>query len=136
MIVLVDTSVWSLSLRRARRRLPPESFELTQLINQGLAAIIGPIRQEILSGIRAQDQFEILREHLRAFPDVELTAEDFELAAEFFNRCRTRGVQGANTDFLICAVAARRGFSVFTTDKNFTLFAKHVPIVLHPAVSS
>jgi hypothetical protein len=63
-----------------------------------------------------------LREYLRAFPDLELTTEDYELAAEFFNTCRSNGVQGSSTDFLLCAVAHRRGYSIFTTDKDFENF--------------
>ncbi|MEG4628580.1 hypothetical protein QUB56_02810 [Microcoleus sp. AR_TQ3_B6] len=71
-----------------------------------------------------------LREYLRAFPDLELTTEDYELAAEFFNTCRSNGVQGSNTDFLLCAVAHRRGYSIFTTDKDFENFRSHIPVVL------
>src|SRR6266480_3067841 len=116
MIAVVDTSIWSLSLRRARRDRSAESRELTELIREGRASIIGPVRQELRSGVKNWQQFEMLRERLRSFPDTELLSEDFELAAEFFNRCRARGVQGSNTDFLICAVAHRRGHAVFTTD--------------------
>lgn len=93
--------------------------------------IIGPIRQELLSGIKERAQFERLREHLRAFPDVTVTTEDYEEAAAFFNQCRDRGIQGSNTDFLICAVAVRNGFSIFTNDDDFAHFASVLPISLH-----
>jgi hypothetical protein len=43
----------------------------------------------------------------------------------------TKGVQGSNTDFLICSVAVRNKFSIFTTDKDFELLSKHLPILLH-----
>ena len=81
--------------------------------------MIGPIRQELLSGIRTPAQYEALRDKLRAFPDMALGAYDCELAAQFYNVCRSRGIQGSNTDFLICAVAAKRNLSVFTTDRDF-----------------
>jgi hypothetical protein len=93
--------------------------------------MIGPVRQELLCGIRSQAQFRKLRDHLRAFPDLELTTRDYEAAAEFFNLCRGKGIQGSNTDFLICAVAARNKIPIFTTDGNFMLFQPHVPIDLH-----
>jgi len=93
--------------------------------------MLGPIRQELLSGIRAAEQFDTLRGHLRAFPDVLLDAEDYEEAASFFNKCRAKGIQGSNTDFLICATAARRGFGILTTDEDFTHFARILPIELH-----
>jgi predicted nucleic acid-binding protein len=131
MIALVDTPIWSLALRRSHQASSPEAVELSELVRDGRAAIIGPIRQELLSGIKTRPQFEQLRIHLRSFPDLELTTDDFELAAEFYNRCRARGVQGTNTDFLICAVASRRRQSVFTTDRDFEQFARLIPVLLH-----
>ena len=131
MIALVDTSVWSLALRRRQVQPSPESRELAELIREGRARIIGPVRQELLSGAKGTVQFENLRQHLRGFPDTELETADYELAADFFNRCRNRGIQGSNTDFLICAVAARRQQSVFTTDGDFAKFAKIIPVQLH-----
>jgi predicted nuclease of predicted toxin-antitoxin system len=56
---------------------------------------------------------------LSAFPDQSITTEDYAMAARFFNLCRISGVQGSNTDFLICAVAARNRLAIFTTDKDF-----------------
>lgn len=132
MKVLVDTAIWSLALRRRGR---PENqstrSELASLVEDGRVVMIGPIRQEILSGIKESAQFDRLREHLRAFPDIEISSSDYEEAASFFNRCRGKGIQGSNTDFLICAIAARNGFSIFTTDEDFTHFAGVLPIVLH-----
>ena len=131
MRVLVDTSVWSLSLRRMRSAPHPCRAELHALIEEGRAAIVGPIRQELLSGIRTAAQFDLLRTHLRAFPDLVLDSEDYEEAARFFNLCRARGVQGSNTDFLICAAGARREMPILTTDDDFIRYARLLPIALH-----
>ena len=131
MNVLVDTPIWSLALRRSRGPISPEAMELAELIREGQAAIIGPVRQELLSGVKTTQQFEKLRDHVRAFPDLDLATEDFELAADFFNRCRIKGVQGSNTDFLICAAASRRRQFIFTLDADFTSFAKVLPVRLH-----
>jgi len=131
MMVIVDTSVWSLALRSSAKVLDPARTELEELIADGRAALIGPIRQEILSGVKERKQFELLRENLRAFPDIELRSADYEEAARFFNMCRAAGVQGSNTDFLICSVAVRRKVSILTTDRDFEGFAKLVPITLH-----
>ena len=131
MNVIVDTSVWSLVLRRHSPDEVSESVKTLQdLIASGRVVLLGAIRQEILSGIRYKEQFERLRDYLRTFPDLELTSEDYELAAEFFNTCRRQGVQGSNTDFLICAVAHRRGYSILTVDKDFENFRGHIPVVL------
>src|SRR5215510_8412469 len=123
MRVLVDTPIWSLALRRRSRSVDdPMTAELASLIQDGRAALIGAVRQELLSGIRERAHFERVRDHLRAFSDVEVTRDDYEQAASFFNACRMKGIQGSNTDFLICAIAARGGFSIFTTDVDFTHF--------------
>jgi predicted nucleic acid-binding protein len=128
--VLVDTSVWSLALRRAAGPDRSVAGVLSALIQAHRVRIIGPIRQEILSGIRDADQFAKLASHLAAFPDLPLETADFVEAASFFNLCRTRGVQGSNTDFLICAVAVREKLAIYTTDRDFQAFAKILPISL------
>ena len=129
MRVLVDTSVWSLALRRDKHARNPEAEELRRLVAAHLVEIVGPIRQELLSGVRDQTQFDQLETHLMAFADLPLLAEDYVTAAKFFNLCRSRGIQGSNTDFLICAVAVRHDLAVFTTDGDFPRFAKCLPIV-------
>jgi len=71
MKILVDTSVWSSALRR---KTPPDNLfvnELNELIKERRVQMIGPIRQEILSGIREEAQFQTLKKHLGAFADLE-----------------------------------------------------------------
>ncbi|HVZ36064.1 MAG TPA: PIN domain-containing protein [Polyangiaceae bacterium] len=131
MNVLVDTSVWSLALRRARRIDDAVPRELAELIREGRVVMIGPVRQELLSGIKSKPQFEQLRDHLRAFPDLELESIDYEEAASAYNRCRERGIQGSNTDFLICALAIRRDLAIFTTDGDFKHFARALRFELY-----
>ena len=131
MKVIVDTSVWSLALRRDKEGPPAPVQELRQLIHSHRVQMIGPVRQEILSGIRSKSQFLKLRKHLESFPDLPICTEDYVKAAQFFNHCRSKGIQGSNTDFLICAVAVRNKFSLYTTDKDFDLFSKYIQIVLH-----
>ena len=131
MKVLVDTCVWSMALRHGEASGGREVSELVELVKELRVQLIGPVRQEILSGIRSYEQFTKLRDHLRPFPDLELTIHDFESAAEFHNLCRGKGIQGSNTDFLICAAAVRRRMPIFTTDADFTLFQQYLPIKLH-----
>ena len=131
MKVLVDTSVWTLALRRAAVPDGPEVTELRELVREGGIEMIGAVRQELLSGMRESTQFEMLRTHLRAFPDLELSSAEFELAAECCNRCRAAGVQGSATDFLLCAVAISRGLAIMTTDGDFLAFARVLSFPLH-----
>jgi len=132
MDVLVDTCIWSLALRRraAGPKDRPTTASLRDLIRDGRARMFGPIRQELLTGIRQPTQFDALKLRLAAFPDVPISTEDYETAADFSNRCRRRGVQGSGVDFFICDVAHRREMLVFTTDGDFVRFAKHLPIGL------
>lgn len=123
MNVLVDTSVWSLALRRDKPRGTAHERELQELLSEGRVVMVGAVRQELLSGIRGAEQFRKLRDRLRAFPDIPVHETDYEEAAACFNRCRARGIQGSNTDFLLCAVALREDISILTTDEDFERFA-------------
>ena len=131
MKVLVDTCVWSLALRRDKLESDFTVQELQRIIRDHRVQMFGPIRQEILSGIRTESQFKKLQKYLDSFPDVPAITEDYVNAARYFNLCRSKGIQGSNTDFLICAFANRNKFSIFTTDNDFELFSRHIKIVLH-----
>jgi hypothetical protein len=135
MNVLVDTPVWSLALRRKPADLNPLERRLiealAELIREGRVQLVGPVRQELLSGIREEAQFRRLRDYLRAFPEQVLAAEDYEEAAQMNDRCRNRGVAGSAVDFLICAAAQRRGWSILTTDRDFQNYAAVLPLRLY-----
>ena len=135
MTVLPDNSVWSLFFRRLEIHLSTGEQairkELTELIRLDRAQLIGPVRQEVLSGVREDALFRRLCYRLRAFPDAAITVEDYELAAEYYNRCRASGIVGSAIDLLICAVAARREWEIFTTDRDFRGYARHLPIALY-----
>jgi predicted nucleic acid-binding protein len=105
---------------------------MVKLLNHGVVEIIGPIRQELLSGIREQLQFEQVREHLRKFPDLQITTDEYEEAASFYNLCRSKGIQGSGTDFLLCAVATQNDLLIFTDDRDFVSYSKVLPIRLYP----
>lgn len=132
MKVLVDTCIWSTALRKNNFDSKNAILsEFTEVIGEGRTQIIGPIRQEILCGIKSISQFNKLRQHLAWFPDIPLLTLDYIKAAEYYNLCRKNGIQGSNTDFIICAISIRLGLSIFTVDKDFTYFKEILPIKLH-----
>jgi predicted nucleic acid-binding protein len=135
MNTLVDTSVWSLALRRQRRDLTAGEKsvvnELADLTREGRARIIGLIRQELLSGIRTPAQYEKLRVALRAFPDEPIATPDYEGAAGASNACRAKGIAASLVDALICQIAISREWNVFTTDPDFKNYATALPLKLH-----
>jgi len=132
MNILIDTSVWSLALRRkiqdlnAQERVLVE--QLAELVREGRTRLIGPVRQELLSGIKMSAQFEKLRVVLRAFPDELISIEDYEAAAKANNDCRAKGIVVSTVDILICAVALRRDLLIYTTDPDFKRYAKVLPL--------
>ena len=97
--------------------------------------MMGPIRQELLSGIREPTVYQQIRDCLRPFPDLEITTEDYEEAAAFYNRCRAKGIQGSSADFLICSVAVRHSLLIFTNDQDFSNYRRVLPIRLYPIES-
>jgi len=138
--VLIDTPIWSLALRRKAGKLNRGERLLVEewkdVVREGRARLAGAIRQEILSGIREERDFERLCQRLRAFDDIPAETGDHERAAAFFNACRAKGVTPTSIDMLICALAERHGLDVFTTDRDFPRYATIVPIRLHAARST
>ncbi|WP_310582228.1 PIN domain-containing protein [Deinococcus sp.] len=129
--VLVDSDVWS-EFYRKRVGDPSEQVrQLRALIVGRQVLVIGAIRQEVLTGWRYPHQFEQVREQMRAFPNEVLTEREYELAAEFSNTCRSKGVQGSHTDFLICACSAAWDVPVLTRDQDYLRYAEHVPVRLY-----
>ncbi len=131
MNVIVDTCVWSRFLRRNRLSTDPVAAEVARLVRADAVELMGPIRQELLSGAQPDERFEQLRDYLRFYRNLPLDEADDELAASYYNLCRQRGIQGTGTDLLICAAAVRRGLKIFTTDADFDSFATYLPIKLH-----
>ena len=131
MKIIVDTCIWSLAFRQNQPNTQPAVKELSDLIQYSRVQLLGPIRQEVLSGIKSDAQYQRLRDTLRAFPDLPLDSTDFECAAEFYNVCRGKGIQGSNTDFLICAVAHRRGMPIFTCDGDFEHYRSALNVQIH-----
>lgn len=129
MKIVVDTCIWSHVLRHKN---PDQelSKKLQDLINDARVSIIGPIRQELLSGVSNREQFNRLKERLSAFEDIPLETHHFVTAAEFTNICRKQGIQGSTIDFLICAVAHLENLMIFTLDKDFENYKKYLSIKL------
>lgn len=131
MRVLPDTPIWSAAFRRSDEVNSKDRQQLESLVRAGLVVMIGPIRQELLSCIREASKFETIRDRLRTFPDLEILTEDYEQAASYYNRCRSKGIKGSSTDYLICAVSIRYDLRIFTDDRDFLSYKKVLPIRLY-----
>lgn len=133
--VLVDTPVWSLALRRKPADLSAHERrmieELAALIRDGRAQLVGVVRQELLSGIREEQRYRTLRDYLRAFDDPRIEIEDYEEAARIHSRCRGAGIAASSIDMLICAIASKHDWRIFTMDADFERYAKVLGMKLY-----
>jgi predicted nucleic acid-binding protein len=121
--LLVDTSVWSLALRRKNSaNLNPDEqklkAELVRAIQEGRVAMLGIIRQEILSGIQEKAQFDKVKTALDSYLDEPVTTADHEYAARVYNECKNQGLEAGTVDILFCAVGAQRGWEVLSGDSG------------------
>jgi predicted nucleic acid-binding protein len=132
MFVLVDTSIWSLALRKKDRNHEEEKIVdyFSEIIRELKLVIIGPIRQEILSGISDSNRYNELREKISVFEDYIIKTKEYEIAAQYHNECRKKGIQGSHIDYLICAVAINNKMSILTLDKDFDNYKNIIPIQL------
>ena len=130
MKVLVDTCIWSHVLRHKKPNTELAE-KLKDLIKDGRVVTIGPIRQELLSGISGPSQFKKLKDNLSSFDDLPLLSDYFVKAAEFGNICRKKGVQGSTTDFLICAISSIQKLEIFTEDNDFLNYKRFLPILIY-----
>ena len=122
-MILVDTSVLSLAFRRRSRSQPEphpvQVFRRTVLEDTPLA-IPGIVLQELLSGVRTDQQSRRLRSLLETFPILVAERQDHVLGAQISNACRRRGLSTSTVDCLIAALAVSRDAFLFTLDEDFT----------------
>ena len=131
MSLLVDTSVWSLALRRDAHQTEPEVGALRDAL-QGAdqVFITGFVLQELLQGFAGPKARDQLIERLAALALLQPDREDHIEAAELRNTCRRRGVQIGTIDALLIQLCRRHDLVLLTTDKDFQLAAKHVEFKL------
>lgn len=133
MNVLVDTSVWSLALRRDTPD-PDAVSALTRSMDRGdLLVTTGIIVQELLQGFRGPRQRERLIERFSTFPLIVPDLTDHIEAASLQRTCRHAGIQVQTIDVLLAQLAIRHDLDLLTTDGDFDLIARCSPLrILHP----
>lgn len=134
MTLLVDTSVWSLALRRDAQAGEPEVQALKDaLFGADVVVTTGLVLQELLqgfSGAKAQDQ---IVQRFGALPLIQPDRDDHIGAATIRNTCRRAGVQIGTVDALLAQLCIRHELTLLTTDKDFTHASKHVALAVWPA---
>ena len=130
MSVLVDTSVWSIALRRDRPEASREIEALRAAVERGEVCLLGVILQEVLQGFPSSDRTRRLVERLSPFPVLSLHRGDYIYAAEIRNRCRFKGLTISTIDAQIAAAAINHRCSLLTVDRDFAGVARHFPLRL------
>jgi len=133
--VLVDTSVWSLALRRDAPPDQPEVHELRRSLDTGSAYCTGLVLQELLQGFAKPKAHKQILSHFSAFPLLIPDRDDHVHAAELRNRCRRNGVQTGTIDALLAQLCIRYELTMLTTDKDFLNIASVVALPIWAPVT-
>ena len=129
MTLLVDTSVWSLALRKAERSAEPAVLMLKDaLLGADVVATTGVVLQELLQGFAGPKSRSEIIDRFAALPLIQPDRKDHLEAAEIRNTCRRAGVQMGTIDALIAQLCIRYEMQLLTTDKDFTFAAAHCPL--------
>ena len=125
MRVVVDTSVWSLSLRRKGPADHEAVRKLATLLDQGEEVLItGTILQEVLQAFRHPATARKVARHFAPLSLVELARDDYAAAAALHRRCASKGVSASTTDCQIAQAAISSDCPLLTTDRDFGQIAR------------
>lgn len=129
MSLFVDTSVWSLLLRRDQPADVSEVRGLVRALEAGERVVTtGLVLQELLQGFAGAKAHEQIVERFAAFPLLVPDRQDHIAAAELRSLCRKRGVQVGTIDALLAQLCVRHELTLLTTDGDFSLVANHCPL--------
>jgi predicted nucleic acid-binding protein len=131
MTLLIDTSVWSLALRRNAAATEPQVHALKQaLAGADQVVTTGLILQELLQGFSGPNAGSRIIESFAALGMIQPTREDHIAAADLRNTCRQAGVQVGTVDALIAQLCIRHDITLLSTDQDFVHVAKHCSLKL------
>ncbi|MDH4106761.1 MAG: PIN domain-containing protein [Gammaproteobacteria bacterium] len=128
MNVFVDTSVWSLALRRDAPPDVPEVAELRRALEAGAVYCTGLVLQELLQGFAKPKAHRQIVDRFAALPLLVPDRDDHIHAADIRNRCRRKGVQAGTIDALLAQLCVRYDLTMLTTDKDFDNMASVVAL--------
>ncbi len=132
MSLFVDTSVWSLALRRDAPPGAPEVKALRHALQGGGEIVVtsGLVLQELLQGFAGPRARREIIERFSALPLLVPDRQDHIDAADLHNRCRRAGVQLGTIDALLAQLCVRHELALLTTDGDFARAASHCSLRL------
>jgi predicted nucleic acid-binding protein len=130
--ILVDTSVWSLALRKAGPADHPAVRRLTSLLEDGADVVLtGIILQEVLQAFRSESAFRRMARYLEPFPLLPMGWDDLVAAARLHRRCAANGVTATTVDCQIATAAIRNDCALLTADEDFRRIARVSELRVH-----
>ena len=130
MNIFVDTSVWSLALRRDAPPDHPAVSRLGDALTKGEHVFTtGLVLQELLQGFHGPSAAQSIIERFAALPFVTPTRADHVEAANLRNACRRRGVQVGTIDALLASLCIAHDLVMLSTDRDFARIAESTPLV-------
>ena len=130
-MLFVDTSVWSLALRRDPSPEVPHVRRLRDALSEGEAVhTTGIVLQELLQGCRGPRDKEQIVERFTALALIVPARDDHIDAAELRNTCRRHGIQVGTIDALLAQICIRHDLVMLTTDRDFSRIAEWTPLQL------
>lgn len=131
MSIFVDTSVWSLALRRDVPTPDPQVSWLEQALQAGEGIFTtGLVLQELLQGFTGPKAREVIVDRFAALPLVIPDRADHISAAKLRNSCRRNGVQIGTIDALYAQLCIRHELLMLSTDIDFERIAEQSPLTL------
>jgi len=131
--LFVDTSVWSLALRRDQPARRAEVATLVRAIESGETLLTtGLVLQELLQGFAGPKSRDQIVERFSALPLIAPDRDDHIDAAELRNHCRRNGVQIGTIDALLAQLCLRHDLTMLTADEDFTRVAEHSSLKVWP----
>lgn len=131
MSLFVDTSVWSLALRRDGPAAAPQVAALVKAIENGEPLLTtGLVLQELLQGFSGAKAREQILERFSALPLLVPDRADHIEAAALRNTCRRHGVQIGTIDALLAQLSIRHSLLMLSNDRDFQRVAEHCPLRL------
>lgn len=102
------------------------------IANEKPVTICGIVYQEVLQGIRDKKQYDFVKRYLKDFDFLQTDIRVYELAADIFSKCKSKGTTATTVDCLIAALAVFHECPLLTTDKDFLHMQKHCDLSVYP----
>ena len=129
--MFVDTSVWSLALRRDSAPEGPEVGRLREALGGGETIhTTGVVLQELLQGFRGPRARTRIVDRFAALAMIAPDRQDYIDAAELRNDCRRHGIRAGTIDALLAEICIRHRLVMLSTDQEFRHMAARTKLVL------